>query len=269
MFSEKLRAAIQRNSSFLCIGLDPDPAMMPVPGVPAFLAEIIDATKDLACAYKPNIAFFESLGIEGMAVLSEVLRSIPAEVPVIADAKRGDIGNTARFYARTLFDVYGFDAATVNAYGGRDAVEPFAAYAARGVFVWCRGSNPGAADFQDLALADGRQLYEAVAQTARDWNVHGNIGLVAGATWPDQVRRVREICPDMLLLVPGVGSQEGDLDGAVGAAMDAAGGGFLVNASRGILYASPGEDYAAAARSAALDLRERINRAREAVLDGR
>jgi orotidine-5'-phosphate decarboxylase len=266
MFFEKLRAAVRGNSSFLCVGLDPDPDLMPQAHVPGFLQAVVEATSDIACAYKPNLAFFEALGPQGMRQLMEGIRSVPAGIPVIADAKRGDIGNSARFYARALFDVYDFDAATVNPYGGRDSVEPFAEYAERGVFVWCRGSNPGAADFQDLPLADGRRLYEAVASAAREWNTIGNIGLVAGATWPRQIARVRELCPGMTLLVPGVGSQEGDLEGAVEAAMDGEGAGFLVNASRAVLYASRGTDYAAAARRAAVGLRDRINRAREAVL---
>ena len=266
MFAEKLRAAQQANNSFLCIGLDPDPELMAHPHIPSFLQEIVDATADLVCAYKPNIAFFEALGLGGMQIMLESLRSVPKHIPIIADAKRGDIGNTGRFYAKALFDIYKFDAVTVNAYGGRDAVQPFIDYADRGVLVWCRSSNPGGADFQDLALSDGRFLYEAVAEQAREWNVRGNVGLVAGATWPEQMERLRSICPDMLMLVPGVGSQEGDLEASVQAAMDARGEGFLVNASRGVLYASKGDDHAKAARKAAQKLRGRMNLMREAVL---
>ena len=265
-FPEKLRAAIRRNSSFLCIGLDPDPELMPHPHIPSFTQEIVEATKDLACAYKPNLAFFEALGTGGMQTLLESLRSVPAHIPVIADAKRGDIGNTARFYARALFEAMGFDAATVNPYGGSDAVEPFLEYFDRGVFVWCRSSNPGAADFQDLTLAGGQPLYEAVAQKAREWNVHGNVGLVIGATWPRELERVRYLCPDMLMLLPGLGAQEGDLAASVRAAMDAEGAGFIVNASRRVLYASRGKDYAKTARRAAQQLRDEINREREAAL---
>lgn len=271
MFLQKLRAAVRANSSFLCIGLDPDPERLPpsLSGdmgtrIVSFLMEIIDATSDLVCAYKPNLAFFEVLGPEGASALAQVRRGVPEVIPVIADAKRGDIGHSAGFYARALFQTYEFDAATVSPYGGRDSVEAFAQYANHGVFVWCRGSNPGAADLQDLALADGRRVYEAVAASARDWNIHGNLGLVVGATAPTEVRNVRRICPDMPLLLPGVGFQEGDLEGSVAAAVDAAGGGFLVNVSRAVLYASNGEDFAAAARRTAADLRQRINRAREA-----
>jgi orotidine-5'-phosphate decarboxylase len=264
MFAEKLRAASERNKSYLCVGLDPDPELMPHGHVASFLQEIVDSTVDLVCAYKPNLAFFEALGTGGMQMLMEGLRSVPEEVPVIADAKRGDIGNTARFYARALFEEWGFDAATVNAYGGRDAVEPFLEHQDRGVFVWCRSSNPGAADFQDLTLADGRSLYEAVAERAREWNAHGNVGIVVGATWPEQVERVRGLCPDMTVLLPGIGAQEGDLGAAVGAAMDGSGAGFVVSASRRVLYASGGQDYGKAARRAAEELREQINRARAA-----
>ncbi len=266
MFADKLAKAGRRNSSFLCVGLDPDPALMPHPHVPSFLQEIVQATADLVCAYKPNLAFFEALGTGGMQTLLESLRSVPDDIPIIADAKRGDIGNTARFYARALFDEYQFDAATVNPYGGRDAVEPFLEYADRGVFIWCRSSNPGAADLQDLALADGRPLYEAVAERAREWNVHGNVGLVVGATWPEELARVRRVCPKMTILLPGVGAQEGDLAASVEAAADASGGGFIVNVSRRVLYASAGGDYARAARRAAQELRDEINRLREAVL---
>ena len=266
MFSEKLRAAQQASNSFLCVGLDPDPELMAHPHIPSFLQEIVDATSDLVCAYKPNLAFFEALGMGGMQIMLESLRSIPKHIPIIADAKRGDIGNTAAFYAKGLFDVYKFDAATVNPYGGRDAVQPFLEYADRGIFVWCRGSNPSSADFQDLRLDDGRLLYEAVAEAAREWNVRGNVGLVAGATWPEQVERVREICPDMPILLPGLGLQEGDLEASVQAAMDANGEGFIANVSRAVLYAAKHDGYAKAARKIAQKLRNRINVMREAAL---
>ena len=266
LFTDKLRAATRANNSFLCVGLDPDPALMAHPHMPSFLQEIVDATCDIVCAYKPNLAFFEALGTGGMQLLLESVRSVPKHIPIIADAKRGDIGNTDRFYAHALFDIYKFDAATVNPYGGLDGVQPFLDHADRGVFVWCRSSNPGAADIQDLELADGRYLYEAVAEQARAWNQHGNVGLVVGATWPEQLERVRERCPDMLILVPGVGSQEGDLEACVQAACDSSGGGFLLNASRSILYAAGGDGYAKAARKAAQKLRSRINIMREAVL---
>lgn len=266
MFSEKLRAATEANNSLLCIGLDPDPELMPHPHIPSFFQELVDATSDLVCAYKPNLAFFEALGMGGMQIMLESLRSVPKHIPIIADGKRGDIANTARFYARALFDLYKFDAVTVNPYGGRDSLQPFLDYSDRGVFVWCRGSNPGAADLQDLRLEDGRFVYEAVAEEAREWNAAGNVGLVAGATWPEQIERVRDICPGMWILVPGVGAQEGDLEAAVQVGMDSGGSGLLLNASRGVIYASKGDDFARAARKAAQKLRNRINLMREAAL---
>ena len=153
MFVEKLRAAQTLNNSYLCIGLDPDPELMAHPHIPSFFTEIIDETKDLVCAYKPNLAFFEALGFEGMQIMLESVRAVPKHIPIIADAKRGDIGNTARFYAKALFGLYKFDACTVNAYGGRDSVEPFLEFEDKFAFVWCRSSNEGAADVQDLQLA--------------------------------------------------------------------------------------------------------------------
>ena len=264
-FSDKLRAAQQANNSFLCIGLDPDPELMAHPHVPSFIQEIVDGTSDLVCAYKPNLAFFEAMGWQGMQTLAEAVRNVPRHIPIIADAKRGDIGNTSRFYARAIFDVYKFDACTVNAWGGREGVQPFLDYRDRGIFIWIRSSNSGAADIQDLPLTDGRPLYEAVAEQARGWNDHGNVGLVVGATWPEQLERVRDLCPEMQILVPGVGPQEGDLEASVQAAMDSQGGGFLMNVSRSVLYASKGDDYVKAARKAAQKLRGRINLMREAV----
>lgn len=266
MFKEKLRAARQRNRSFLCVGLDPDPARIPMADVAAFLREVIDATADLVGAYKPNLAFFEALGPKGHAILQRTLEAIPKGIPTIGDGKRGDIGDTMRFYAKALFDLYGFDAVTVNAYGGRDALEPFLSQGDRGVLIWCRSSNPGAADVQDRALADGRALYEAIAELAGSWNESGNVGLVVGATWPEQLRRVRRLCPNMLILVPGVGAQEGDLEAAVRAALDRDGEGFIISASRQVLYAAEGKGFARTARRAAQALRARINQVRETAL---
>ena len=265
-FREKLAEASRRNQSLLCIGLDPDSAKLKGTPVASFVQAIIEATQDLVCAYKPNLAFFEALGIGGMQTLLEALRGVPSHIPIIADAKRGDIASTNRFYAQALFEVYDFDAATVNPYGGGDAVEPFLEYADRGVFVWCRSSNPGAADLQGLRLEDGRLLFEAVAELANLWNTAGNVGLVMGATWPEELERVRAICPGLPMLLPGVGRQGADLGRALQAALDAEGGGVIVSASRQILYASPGDDFAEAARRAALGLRDEINRERDALL---
>lgn len=265
-FGERVAAAATANGSRLCIGLDPEPDRLPTGDVLAWARAIIASTQDLVCCYKPNSAFYEALGLHGWETLREVIASVPAEIPVLLDAKRGDVGNTARAYARAAFEVLGAGAVTVNPYLGEDSLAPFLAYADRSIFVVCRTSNRGARDVQDLCLrGDGgdRPLYEAIAERARDWNRAGNVGLVTGATYPDEIARVRSICPDQLLLVPGVGAQGGDLEAAVQAASDASGGGFLVSSSRQITYASSGAGFAAAARQAAGELRGAIERARE------
>jgi orotidine-5'-phosphate decarboxylase len=257
-FTDKLLNTSRKNKSWLCVGLDPDPELMPEVDVLQFNKAIIEATSDLVCAYKPNLAFYESLGTEGLAVLEKTLKHIPGDIPVIGDAKRGDIGNTARAYARALFSVLGFDAATVNPYLGFDSVEPFINYQDKGVFILCRTSNKGATDFQNL-LTNGLPLYEAVAQKAQEWNIHGNIGLVVGATYPEELKKVRSICPEMPLLIPGIGAQGGDLASAVGYGVDARGEKAIINVSRQILYASKEKDFAQAARNMAEKIRQQIN----------
>jgi orotidine-5'-phosphate decarboxylase len=266
IFREKFLEASRRNQSLLCVGLDPDPSLLKGKPIVTFLQAITEATQDLVCAYKPNLAFFEALGTGGMQTLLEGLRGVPAHIPVIADAKRGDIASTSRFYARALFDVYDFDAVTVNPYLGYDSVEPFLEYEDRGVFLVCRTSNPGAEDLQGLSLVDGRPLFEAVADLANRWDARGNLGLVVGATWPEELGRIRAICPDMPILLPGVGAQGADLAQALRAGLDAQGGGVIVNSSRQVLYASAGDDFDRAARRAALTLRDEINRQRDVVL---
>ena len=259
-FLEKLLQAARSNRSLLCIGLDPDPELMPKVDVFQFNRAIIDATSDLVCAYKPNLAFYEALGIEGLKALERTVAYIPKGIPIIGDAKRGDIGSTARAYARALFETLGFDAATVNPYLGYDSLEPFIEYKEKGVFILCRTSNVGSADFQDLTLTEtSGPLFELVAQRAREWNLYGNLGLVVGATYPEELRRVRHICPEMPLLIPGIGAQGGDLASAVRYGVDAKGEKAIISSSRQILYASRGEDFAAAAREAALDLRDQVN----------
>jgi orotidine-5'-phosphate decarboxylase len=258
-FVDKLLAASRKNRSMLCIGLDPDPALMPKAGVSEFNKAIIDATTDLVCAYKPNLAFYEALGIEGLRILQETIEHIPGHIPIIGDAKRGDIGNTAAAYAKSLFVTFGFDAATVNPYLGFDSIEPFTKYEDKGVFILCRTSNRGAVDFQDLADAGGRTLYEIVARKANEWNVYGNIGLVVGATYPQELEEIRQLCPEMPLLIPGIGTQGGDLALAVNNGVDAHGEKAIINVSRQVLYASSKEDFAEAARYRAQDLRDSIN----------
>lgn len=261
-FFAKLRSAINRNGTLLCVGLDPEldrlPSDLPrtAGGVLAFNRAIIEATSDLVCAYKPNLAFYEAMGSEGLRCLEETRKAIPEEIPVIGDAKRGDIGNTARHYARALFDIFGFDAVTVNPYQGFDAVEPFVAYADRGVFVVCRSSNPSGAELQNLLVSEGGTtctLYEYVAWRVHAWNRNGNCGLVVGATVPDELRRIRALVPDLPLLIPGVGSQGGDLSAAVAAHRAEAPA--IINASRSVIYASADAGFAAAARTTAQGLR--------------
>jgi orotidine-5'-phosphate decarboxylase len=264
-FREKLTGATRRNDSLLCVGLDPDPERMPEKiGVFEFNREIIDATVDLVCAYKPNLAFYETLGSDGLDALRQTVEHIPADVPVILDAKRGDIGNTARAYARALFDYLGGDAATVNPYLGLDSVEPFIQYQDKGIFILCRTSNAGALDFQSLRCEtdpgpEPRPLFEIVALKARQWNTHGNIGLVVGATYPEELKLIRSTHPDMPILIPGIGAQGGDLASAVGYGINGQGEMAIINSSRQIIYASRERDFAEAARLVAAGLREQIN----------
>lgn len=268
-FMQSLREAWRRSGSLVCVGLDPEPARFPArfaadpDAVFGFCRAIVDATADLACAFKPQIAHFAALGAEG--ALQRLVAHIHAAhpgVPVILDAKRGDIGSTAQNYAAEAFDRYGADAVTVNPYLGRDSVQPFLDRAGRGVVVLCRTSNPGAGDLQDLVV-DGRPLYQHVAaKVAREWNAHGNCLLVVGATWPAQLREVRAIVGDLPFLVPGVGAQGGDVEAVVANGCTADGTGLLVSSSRAILYAGCGDDFADAAREAARSLRDAINAAR-------
>lgn len=276
-FSAKLNAAMARNQSLVCIGLDPDRGRVPPilrerpDWVAYFNAGIVEATADLVCAYKPNLGFYEALGTPGWEALRATCAGIPAHIPVLADAKRGDIGSSAERYATAIFDELRCDAATVNPYMGHDAVEPFLAYPERGVFVLCKTSNPGAADFQDLECEVGGlrgPLYTHVARAAAGWNTAGNVGLVVGATQPQAFAAVRAAAPDLPLLVPGVGAQGGDLAMAVHEGLDARGVGLLISSSRAILYASSGPDWQSAARQATLELRAAINALREAGADG-
>ena len=265
-FAERLLASCEANRSLLCVGLDPDPALMPIEDVTTFNRGIIDATKDLVCAYKPNLAFYEALGKRGIEALGDTVGYIRETAPgmvVVGDAKRGDISSTNTQYAKALFDVWGFDAATVNGYAGGEALAPFFEYMDRGVFVWCRSSNPAATELQDLQVAaDGKPmpLYKWVAVRASEWNTRGNVGLVVGATYPDELGAVRALCPDMPILTPGVGSQGGVLSDSVKAGIDNSGRNLLVSSSRGVLYASfdPAQ-FPRAAREAARTLRDRIN----------
>jgi len=272
-FIDTLRKRWQAADTLVCVGLDPEPAKFPArfggdpDAVFNFCRDIADATAEYACAFKPQIAHFAALGAEdALARLIAHLHAAHPGIPVILDAKRGDIGSTARHYASEAFDRYRADAVTANPYLGRDSVQPFLDRADRGVVILCRTSNPGAADLQDLPVRTGageRPLYQHIAQTiAREWNSHGNCALVVGATWPGQLREVRAIVGDMPLLVPGVGAQGGDAGAVVRNARTADGTGLMVSSSRAILYASNGDDYADAAANAARELRDTINRHR-------
>jgi len=258
-FVDKLLAAGRRNKSLLCVGLDPDPGLMPGVSLLEFNKTIVDVTADLVCAYKPNLAFYEALGIGGLELLQRTVEHIPDYIPIIGDGKRGDIGNTAKAYAKALFVTFGFDAATVSPYLGFDSIEPFIDYNDKGVFILCRTSNPGAVDFQSLVNSQGMPLYEAVARKAREWNVRGNIGLVVGATYTKELKEIRQLCPEMPLLIPGIGAQGGDLASTVKYGVDSRGENAIIAVSRQILYASRGEDFAQAARHGAQELRDSIN----------
>jgi len=270
-FMQALRRRWTEADSLVCVGLDPEPAKFPASfagdadAVFGFCRAIVDATAPFACAFKPQIAHFAALGAEdALQRLVAHIHAMHPAVPVILDAKRGDIGSTALHYAGEAFDRYGADAVTANPYLGRDSLQPFLDRADRGTVILCRTSNPGAGDLQDLPVLDGsggsRPLYQHVAETvARHWNGHGNCALVVGATWPRQLREVRAIVGDMPLLVPGVGAQGGDVEAVVRNARTADGSGLVVSSSRAILYASGGSDYAQAAADAARQLRDAIN----------
>ena len=268
-FMQQLRQRWSDSGSLVCVGLDPEPAKFPrrfredPDAVFAFCRDIADATAPYVCAFKPQIAHFAALGAEG--ALERLVGHIHAAhpgVPVILDAKRGDIGSTAQRYAAEAFDRYRADAVTVNPYLGGDSLQPYLERADRGVVVLCRTSNPGACDLQDLAL-DGRPLYQHVAALAAStWNGNGNVALVVGATWPRQLREVRAGVGHMPLLVPGVGAQGGDAAEVVRSARTADGTGLIVSSSRAILHASGGDDYAEAAAAAARGLRDLLDRHR-------
>jgi orotidine-5'-phosphate decarboxylase len=266
-FRDKLEAAWERAGSLLCIGLDPDPALMAIDDVAAFNIAIVEATKDLVCAYKPNVAFYEALGPErGYTALRATLQAIPQHIITIADAKRGDVPNTAQSYAKAFFDDLGFDACTINIYGGRDATEPWIGRPEKGAFIWCRSSNAGATDLQDVRVSGStKPLYASVAELASSWDMHGNVGLVVGATYPDEMASIRALCPRMPILAPGIGAQAGDLAATVRAGLDARRRGLLVSASRGVTYASRDADFAEAARREALRLCDAINAERQAI----
>ena len=281
MFREKLAEATDRRHSVLCVGLDPDPRLAPphLVGqdgwIERFCLGIIEATADLVCAYKPNLAFFEALGLDGWHGLKRTLDGLPRDLVSIGDAKRGDIGSTAEAYAKALYEVWGFDVVTVSPLLGPDTLEPFLKYKDRGILALCKTSNAGSGTLQDLPVSwngTTMPLYQSIAHQmaaldadSSDTGSAGQIGLVVGATYPVQAREIRATAPELPFLVPGVGAQQGDVWAAVEAGLDAHGRGIVVNASRGITYASRGEDWQQAARDAATALHERLEAARQEV----
>ena len=277
-FTQQLQHAQRHNDSMLCVGLDPEPSRFPGAwkDQPAriydFCAAIVDATKDLVCAFKPQIAYFAAHRAEDQLerLMAHIKRTAP-QVPIILDAKRGDIGSTAEQYAREAFERYQADAVTLSPFMGFDSVEPYLRYPGKGVILLCRTSNPGGSDLQNQRLADvpGQpRLYEHLAGLAQGpWNTNGQVGLVVGATFPEEIARVRELAPTLPLLIPGVGAQGGDAAATVKAGRRAAAdgtvtGAIIVNSSRSVLYASGGDDFASAARRIAQETRQALNAAR-------
>lgn len=269
-FAERVRAAANRNDSLVCVGLDPDLSRVPAhlreldpkTALIEFCGAIVDATSDLVCAYKPNLGFFVAYGADGLAALAEIKRRIPAQAPVILDAKTGDMSSTAARYAHGWFDAWDFDAVTVNPFQGEDSLAPFFQYEGKGVIVLCKTSNPGGAELQDQRIGDPpTPVYLALADRVQAWSgkYPASLGLVVGATYPEHLAEIRARCPELPILLPGIGAQQGDLDGSIRAGVDTHGGGLIVSASRSILYAGSGVDFATQARAEAEKLRNQIN----------
>jgi len=263
-FLEKLDSAVKKNNSLLCVGLDidlkkiPDSLLNKGDPIFDFNKAIINATKDIVCAYKPNMAFYEMYGIYGIEALIKTIEYIyTLEIPVILDAKRGDVGNTASAYAKSLFEIYKADAITVSPYLGKDSLDPFFEYKEKGIFVLCLTSNPGSKDFQNTGNDD--PLFKQVAKKVREWNVNGNAGLVVGATKPEELKEIRSMVGDMPILIPGIGAQGGDTAKTVRYGTNKKGERAIINSSRNIIFASTGEDFAGSARVAARKLKEEIN----------
>lgn len=267
-FQEKLDAIVKKNNSLVCVGLDTDVAKLPErvrtgPKPQAtFNKAIIYATQDLVCAYKPNTAFYEAKGVEGIEDLKntcDFLKAHYPDVPIIIDAKRADIGNTNEGYCTFVFDYLGADAITVHPYLGREALKPFLDRKDKGIIILCKTSNPGSDEFQDLPF-DGTPLYQKIAQqVVKNWNTNGNCALVVGATYPTELEIVRRVVGDMPILIPGVGAQGGDVEKTVKAGIDSSGNNAIINAGRSIIFASTGTDYAQAARRETEILKDSIN----------
>jgi orotidine-5'-phosphate decarboxylase len=250
----KLISIIEKNKSMVCVGLDLDPTRLPkscgegAKGLARFALSLIEATADIVAAYKPNLAFYEALGPDGLSLLKLICSRIPSDTVIILDAKRGDIGNSSEFYARACFDIYNADWVTVNPLMGHDSVKPFLARPEKGAFLLCLTSNPGSQDFQMLP-AGGQPLYLVIAEKALSWTREGNCGLVVGATNPDQIGEIRRIARDMPILIPGIGAQGGDLEKAVLRGTDHFSQPAIINVARSVIYASSYDNFAAAARA--------------------
>jgi orotidine-5'-phosphate decarboxylase len=270
-FNEKLIQATHKNNSLVCVGLDLDYKKIPLflkkncpklESLSKFAKSIIKVTSKLVCVYKPNIAFYEALGKEGIDLLQKIIDFIPKEIPVILDAKRNDIGNSARMYAKAAFKEFKVDAVTVNPYLGRDSIQPFLDYKDKCTFILCRSSNPSAKDFQDLKIGN-LPLYQWVARKISEWNLNQNCGVVVGATYPKEIGIIRKLVGDEVpLLIPGLGAQKGIIKTSVKNGINKNKELAIFNASRSILYASAKEDFAQVARKVTLELRNKINHVR-------
>ncbi len=266
----QLKQIQSKNQSMICLGLDLDPKRMPqahaknIRSMFDFAHRIVDATADLVCAYKPNMAFFESLGPEGLSLLKQIVHRIPDHIPIILDGKRGDIGNTAGHYARAMYEIYGATWVTINPYMGYDSFRPFVEYDEKGIFILCLTSNSGAKDFQMLNV-DGKPLYRHVAEKVNYWDKDRSFGLVVGATQPEQLKEIREISGDMPLLIPGVGAQGGSLELAARYGTAEFQKPAVINVSRSVLYASGGDDFDSRARQELQKLVAEVNSFRPGV----
>ena len=262
-FKEKLKKIYKKNDSLLCVGLDIDKEKMPNISYFDFNKDIVDKTKDLVCCYKINMAFYEVLGIEGFNLLKETINYIPKEIPIILDGKRNDIGNTAKKYAKSIFETLNYHATTVNPYLGIDGVKPFIDYKDKYCFILCRTSNPSAVDLQDLDTSEG-SVFEIVSKKIKEWNkINNNCGAVVGATYPEELKKIRKILGDnVILLIPGIGAQGGDVEKTIKFGTNKDGEKAIINSSRGIIYAGSGKDFYEKSSENADELRKQINKYR-------
>lgn len=265
-FNNLLANAIKQKNSNVCIGLDIDLKKIPVKDPLDFNKKIITSTFEIACAYKPNLAFYEALGIPGLKLLLstiQFIRDIDPEMIIIGDCKRGDIGPSAEAYSEAMFGYWNFDAITVNPWGGLETMIPYTLDASKGVFIWAKGSNPGSKDIQDLVTNQTqKRIYHEVATMAESLNKNENVGLVVGSNFPSEMKDLRDMCPVMPFLIPGIGAQGGDLESSVSPSL-ISNSPFLINSSRGIIYSSNGQDFSKAANLAALKLRDDINQVKK------